>query len=569
MEQDVIFLKSNLFKIVAVLVSLSLLTAILSSCKPDPDQNSTTLETMAPVDDVWREGLSRDKITTPNTLSPEEITKIVKEALGPDSKWDGNYIKLSPAEKEIIKAYFSKNGYAINILGAKPLLSPDKYEPVIPVSTKTLSGLIAGSPIGFGGSGNSMFERVAPTKDGGYVITGFFSTVSGDCAEAGEDWTGTKSSLVKYDKDGNLQWKAFLGGDGGGVNFRGLTVLADDSIIVSGDTKAPSVGAKNDKFFDALLVKYSPSGKQEWIKTMSGSESEWFSCVAATPDGGFIAGGKAESSDGDFEDLKDDNIKAILVKFDADGGVRWKRSVSGTKSSEFEGLSVNGNGDIFAVCKTAASDGDFEALAGRGQLDTLVFSYDKNGTLNWASSFSGSGSDELIAVAASPDGGCVIAGKYSIDIMVDGSFSAYHNAGSFDSFIVKFNKNGTVGWAKPVAGLDSEEITGITAVDGGYAAVGITSSANRDFATIGNKGGRDGFIILIDELGETIAMESISGTTEDVPRAVTSTDDGRVIVVGGTNSNDLFFAGMKPAANKILFNCYSVTFTLKWGKDGT
>jgi hypothetical protein len=163
----------------------------------------------------------------------------------------------------------------------------------------------------------------------------------------------------------------------------------------------------------------------------------------------------------------------------------------------------------------------------------------------------------------------VIAGKFSILTVTDGSFTPYHNAGALDSFIVKYHKNGSIGWTKSFAGFKSEEITGIAAVNGGYAAAGISESNNRDFAGIGNKGGRDGFLLLVNELGETVTVQPLGGTAEDVPRAAVSYDGSRVFVVGGTNSSDHYFAGLSPAVIKNLFNCFASIFTVQFKESDT
>ena len=111
-----------------------------------------------------------------------------------------------------------------------------------------------------------------------------------------------------------------------------------------------------------------------------------------------------------------------------------------------------------------------------------------------------------------------------------------------------------------MAGFKDDEITGITSIKGGYAAVGITSSANRDFVDIGNKGGRDGFLFLLNENGEKMHLSSLSGTGDDVPRAISSYDGENFFVTGGTNSSDLFFAGLNPPVTKKIFNCFIAVY---------
>lgn len=491
-------------KLLAAVCAVCLLTGILTGCSGGDGNttgstSSSTLESMAPADNTWRDALPSNENTT----------------------------------------------------------ETDVYETQTQVSASIPAGVTLDKTTTFGSSGNDMFERVAATADGGYAAIGFFGTANGDCEDGKKSWSGTKSMLVKYDKDGQVQWKAFLGGDNDGVIFNGLAQLADKSFIVVGYTNSSDLGVKANSVADALMLKYSAEGKLEWTKLVGGSQYDELYSVSATTDGGFVAGGTTESSDGYFAGLKANARKAVLIKFDGNGEPRWKRSMSGSMYNSFENIAVNSSGDIFAACITVSNDGDFAKIAGRGEKDTVAFKYDKNGAFKWAKSFSGSGPDELSAIACSPDGGCVIAGKYAIMAKTDGSFDPYHNAGSYDAFLVKYNSNGSIGWAKPFAGFLNDEITGITPVNGGYAAVGMSESNNRDFAGLGNKGKSDGFVLLLDELGEIKGSLPLSGALVDVPRAVTCLDGSRIFVAGGTQSSDNTFNGLTPAASNNTFICFT------------
>jgi len=499
-------MKIKLNKVLAAVFALTLLSGMLTACdrgnnKETTTGSDTTLQSMAPADNTWRDALPSQADST----------------------------------------------------------ATDVYKSETQVSKTVLTGVSLDKTTTFGSSGNDMFARVVATPDGGFAAAGIFGAANGDCKNANAAWSGTKSMIVKYDKSSKVEWSAFLGGDSG-VEFNALARLADGSYIVVGYTQSSDLGVKQGQGLQALMVKYSSSGGFVWSKLVGGSKGEYFSSVAATPDGGYIAGGKTESSDGDFAGLKMNAIKAVLIKYDSNGAPRWKRALYGTMHNNFENIAVNNKGDIFAGCLTMSDDGDFKNLAGRGQSDSVIFKYDKSGTFKWARSFSGSGIDELTSVAPSPDGGCVAAGRYAIDIKNDGSFKTYFNAGSFDAFLVKYNSDGTIGWAKPVAGFLNDRITGITAVNGGYAAVGASESNNRDFSGIGNLGLQDGFLLLIDELGKTVNTVAIAGTQDDMPRAVACANGYTVFVVGGTMSEDNTFAGLKPAAGGT-YNGFTATFS--------
>lgn len=487
-------------------------------------------------------------------LNGDDVETLIRQAV-PD--WDGSYAGFTAAQKEAIRTAFEQAGYAVEITlegivfkdPKTPEVSDVYKEPETvfknPAADITLDRLNT-----FGSSGNDMLASVWATPDGGYAAVGIFGTADGDCKDASRSWSSTKSMIFKVGPTGDVEWRNFLGGDDR-VKFDAVTRLAGGGYIAVGQTKASELGVKPANATVGLIVKYTEGGKQEWVKLVTGSKNEYFSAVSATPDGGFVIGGKAESSDGDFAGLKPDSIKAVLIKYTAAGDPLWKRALAGTMHSNVEGISVNKNGDIFATCITKSDDGDFAGIGGRGDFDSLVVKYDKNGNFQWINSFSGNGPDELTAVAVSPDGGCVIGGRYAIEGgRTDGSFEPYHNAGSYDAFLVKYNADGTIGWTRSIAGFKNEQVTGIAAVNGGYVVVGMTDSDNRDFAQLPPRGLQDGFAWLVNEKGDLVTVLPLAGSNEDVPRAVSSFDGIRVHIVGGTKSADHTFKDLSPAGGQ-------------------
>ena len=81
----------------------------------------------------------------------------------------------------------------------------------------------------------------------------------------------------------------------------------------------------------------------------------------------------------------------------------------------------------------------------------------------------------------------------------------------------------------------------ITEIDGGFVIVGHTDSMNNDFAGEVLGGEEDGFIMCLNEKGETGAKLIFEGKTADTASSVCALDDGRVVIAGSTTSKDGFF----------------------------
>ena len=90
----------------------------------------------------------------------------------------------------------------------------------------------------------------------------------------------------------------------------------------------------------------------------------------------------------------------------------------------------------------------------------------------------------------------------------------------------------------------------MTVTSFGYALVGVSSSDNRDFADMGNKGGADGFILSIDAKGNTLHLKSFAGSGDDSCNDICALSGNTYIIVGETRKTDHDFASVKPAASE-------------------
>ena len=160
--------------------------------------------------------------------------------------------------------------------------------------------------------------------------------------------------------------------------------------------------------------------------------------------------------------------------------------------------------------------------------------------------------EKLMRGVASNDGGCVVAGHYSSGRNGNdkGTFEGIHNAGitgTFDGMLVKFaptgdaSGEGVINWTCPLRGFETEQITGITKIDGGYAVSGFTQSTNRDFDMMPGTGDYDSFVYIINDLAAPKHVYIYNGSGTDNARTICS-NGNLIFVAGSTNSGDAVFA---------------------------
>ncbi|MBR3781115.1 MAG: hypothetical protein IKK63_07945 [Clostridia bacterium] len=411
------------------------------------------------------------------------------------------------------------------------------------------------------------------TADGGTVAVGFtYEYIDGSIKNY------TSAIISKYSEKGKLQWTKIIGGTAtttdkdnpqpreAKTTFENVTVLSDGSIIAVGETRAEDLAPANEykclQTVEGLVVKFNSKGDIVWTKLYGGSRGDILHSVHSTPDGGFVIGGKSESSDADLKDLGTKTIKAFIFKCDANGNIQWRQALSGSKHNTVEDLEVNPSGEVFANIATYSGDGEFASIPGTANTKrtTVVAKFSPTGNVLWKNAYYDSGVTNLYAMEIAHDGGVVIAGNYSLSANGNRegtTFEGMNNGGTpgtMDGAIIKINSNGTTGWITPIVGFEHDFVTGIVAIPGGYAVSGYTKSTNRDF-NVTNVGDFDGFVYTLSTMGKLKSIYGFGGSMTDNPRGICS--DGKVLYVcGSTNSSDGVYSNGSVKSNGEIPVCF-------------
>ena len=401
----------------------------------------------------------------------------------------------------------------------------------------------------FGGnSGNvgTVIRGIDALADGGYVACGTTASTDGDFAglySNSSNWKSPFSFVAKFSRAGTVEWVKLFGDSTFSVSINDIAVLDNGNIVAVGTYTQPSVyGEKGGN--DAVIITLSSAGAEISRNIQSGSGDDFFYCVTATPTG-YAVGGKTTSHDGDFAGVQD--ISAIVINFNNDNEVLWKHYFNGTKSSSINGIDADDDGNIFIACVTTATDGQFASFAGLfgSYSDTIVMKYNQAGEFQWSYIIATSGTDNFDSVAADGKGGCLVAGNYTMNSATspDGTLEGIHNCGDTDALAIRLNKNGDRQWYKIVSGFYDDYITDVVRTDGGFALTGYTNSSNREFASIGNQGGTDGFIYFLDVNGTTVKVLSQAGFDDDAALCLAYSSGNReLLIAGSTDSTNGSFA---------------------------
>lgn len=163
----------------------------------------------------------------------------------------------------------------------------------------------------------------------------------------------------------------------------------------------------------------------------------------------------------------------------------------------------------------------------------------------WAKKMGGNLEDVSNDMAADKSGNTYVVGMFKSPTLFVGTTSL-NTAGGYDLFIVKYNSNGDVVWAKSAGGADFESARGVYVdASGNVYVTGIFMSSSVTFGTVTltNSGSStyEMFITKMDSLGNTLWAKSAGGSDNDEGIGVTVDAVGSVIVCGAFNSTTMLF----------------------------
>jgi len=226
--------------------------------------------------------------------------------------------------------------------------------------------------------------------------------------------------------------------------------------------------------------------------------------------------------------------------------VLWEKTLGG-KHAEFlyDAQPTADYGYILAGSSLSDKSGDKE-VNNLGDLDYWIWKMKEDGSLDWQKSFGGNGSDQLISLKLTLDGGFLLGGSSNSDdkIIEDKpNLKKEKCFGNEDFWILKLNAKGDEEWQKTLGGFAQDNLVQVILTkDNGYLLAGSSASGkNGNKETIGY-GALDYWIVKLDNKGKVEWQKSYGGIYNDELKSVIQTHDGGFLIGGYSNST---FSGNK------------------------
>ena len=403
---------------------------------------------------------------------------------------------------------------------------------------------------------NMSIKSAVETVDKGYIVVVNFLSESIKLENelilknsASND--GFNGAIIKYSEEGKLEWAKVVGGsvndnvyfltktiDGGAI-IR-ISMYSESIDLGSGIVLTNPNGSKNSE----AIVKYNADGKVEWAKTIEGDSS--VSAGIQISDGGIIVGISIFSESIKLENgtilTNKGSLNGALVKYNINGEMEWIKTIGGNSRDSISSIVETTDGGIIVSGNMKSPIIELEdgiTLSNKWKSAAIILKYSSEGKLEWTKVIGEENYNEISAIAATMDGGCIIAGDLNQQ-------SEYTNG---KTIIMKYSTEGEIEWTENIDDVMKDYGVNqlLETTDGKYIIVGRAYVYNRLIVEYSAKGklewvheGEDNYydyIKCVLKDGSYIALENgiIKWVPEDLPTIKTN----EAKTIGGSNDDSI------------------------------
>jgi len=222
---------------------------------------------------------------------------------------------------------------------------------------------------------------------------------------------------------------------------------------------------------DIFLVKYDQNGNVVWARSAGGSDDydEGYSVTADTSGNIYITG-RFTSTSITFSGITLNNSSPgfeefFLAKYDNNGNILWAKNAIGSNNDMGYCVITDANNDVCVTgyFRNSIIFGSDTLINASANTDVFIVKYDPNGNVLWAKSAQGYNNDMGYGIATDANNNIYITGYFrSPSIIFDNDTLLNPDATNYEMFIAKYDSNGNLLWTKSAGGTGDDQGNGIS-----------------------------------------------------------------------------------------------------------
>lgn len=287
--------------------------------------------------------------------------------------------------------------------------------------------------------------------------------------------------IINTDSTGSIIWEKCYGGSSAEAPQKVLKKSNNEFFIFgySGSTDG-DIQSDNYGFADLWVININGQGDLLWEKCYGSPGTDEPRDIILTPDGGFIMLARISSSGGDISQyfgLYD----VWMCKCDSLGNIEWEKTLGNTGLDNGVSMMINSQNNIVMIGAAQRHGGMVECYPDESWGDVWLVELDLSGEILWQRCYGGSDYEFGVEIQEHNNGYLFIAKSYSNDGDVSGHHGPIGSDAKGDFWVVKINSSGEIIWENSYGGYDSDSPKTVTQTeDGGMLAIGTTYSNDGD-----------------------------------------------------------------------------------------
>lgn len=378
--------------------------------------------------------------------------------------------------------------------------------------------------------GSSLDDRaydIATDSIGNVYVVGYASGGLNGSTNAG----GGDIVIIKYNPSGVNQWTKQFGTTGDDIAY-GIATDNSGSIYVAGYTVGELDGNTNTGGINRFVTKYSSTGVKQWTK-QAGTATEDIAYAVTTDTSAniYVAGYTFGNLDGNTNAGSSD---VFIVKYDSSGIKQWTKQIGTLSVDVAYGIATDGIGNIYIAGYTS---GGLDGNTNAGGTDSFVIKYDSSGMKQWTKQFGTISNDYTNSIATDSCGNTYVAG-YTL-----GGLDGNTNTGGYDLFIVKYDAVGVKQWTKQLGTASNDYANGVVIdsscniyvtgrTDGSLD--GNTNAAGSGADLLYAPGLADLYVVKYDAAGAKQWTKQLGTVYNDDAKSIAADSFGNLYVAGYT-----------------------------------
>jgi len=303
--------------------------------------------------------------------------------------------------------------------------------------------------------------------------------------------------------------------------------LGGDTLLANGHPRA------------LFLGRICADGSARWSLIMGGGGLKNIGSIATDPKGDLLVGGHFSDSLilADTILFANGRTDAFALRYAQDGKLQWARSWGGRDDVRGTHIACGDGGETYLTgwYDDELNIGDTTLFANTTDPDVFLIRLAEDGIVQWVEKAGGVFEEEPTGLEVDGTGSPILTGFLVGRMTLNGTLDIESRDGNADFFVLRYDQNGRIQWARSMGGDKRQISTGLDVYDDLVTVTGhFQENLLLPFDSVEARGTFDGFMIQFDLGGRITKLETY--TTEDVllPYALTRNPFNQQLILGGT-----------------------------------